>query len=221
MNNHSVRKAGNGGGERTERGGGDKRTRILDSAMRVFASKGFFGAKVSDIASEAGVADGTIYLYFKSKDDLLISLFEEQMQKVNATLEEAIASGKDAVDKLRRFVRAYFGLVESNRHATEVITIELRQSAKFMKEYENPRFGEFLKILAGVIGEGQRQGKIRSDVPAPVCARALFGMMDELALMWVTSRRDRDVDIRKIGDWLGDVVLQGIGTPGGEPPPRR
>src|SRR5215470_19377790 len=101
MNHHSVR-------DRDKRDrNGDKRERILGSAMRVFASKGFFGAKVSDIADDAGVADGTIYLYFKSKDDILISLFEQQMERVNATLNKAIEGDESPAEKLRRFIDAY------------------------------------------------------------------------------------------------------------------
>jgi TetR/AcrR family fatty acid metabolism transcriptional regulator len=196
MNGHSVR-------------GGDKRDRILQAAERVFASKGFYGAKVSDIAQVAGVADGTIYLYFRSKDDLLISLFEAQMDRVLFELRSAVAGGEDATEKLRRFIAAYLTMVEANRHAAEVITIELRQSAKFMKEYRNPKFAEFLKTLAAVIDEGQRQGRLRAEVPAPIAARTLFGALDELALMWVTSRGER-FDIRKVADWLGDVVLKGL-----------
>jgi len=196
MNGHSVR-------------GGDKRDRILQAAERVFASKGFYGAKVSDIAHVAGVADGTIYLYFRSKDDLLISLFEAQMDRVLAELRGAVADGEDATEKLRRFIAAYLTMVEANRHAAEVITIELRQSAKFMKEYRNPKFAEFLKTLAAVIQEGQQQGRLRAEVPAPIAARTLFGALDELALMWVTSRGER-FDIRKVADWLGDVVLKGL-----------
>lgn len=202
MNPHSVR------GATTAKGPG-KRERILSSAMRIFASKGFYGAKVADIAEDAGVADGTIYLYFRSKDDILISLFEEQMERVNAELARAMDAEVKASDKLRSFVRAYMDLVARNRHAAEVITIELRQSAKFMKEYRNPRFADFLKALAGVIDEGQRQGALRTDIPAPVAARALFGALDELALMWVTTRGDK-LDIRKVADWMCDLVLEGI-----------
>ena len=202
MNHHSVRGA-------LPKGGGDKRERILDAAMRVFAGKGFFGAKVSDIAEEAKVADGTIYLYFKSKDDLLIALFEEQMERVNLELGRTLAGEGRAPEKLRRFIRGYMDLVAKNRHAAEVITIELRQSAKFMKEYKNPRFAEFLKTLAGVIDEGQKKGHLRSDVPPQIAARALFGALDELALLWVTSRGDK-FDIRKVADWIGDLVLKGL-----------
>jgi TetR/AcrR family transcriptional regulator, fatty acid metabolism regulator protein len=200
MNNHSVR-------DRGEKG--DKRGRILQSAMRIFASKGFFGAKVSDIAEDAGVADGTIYLYFRSKDDLLISLFEEQMERVNSELLRAMEGSARAPEKLRSFIFAYMDLVAKNRHAAEVITIELRQSAKFMKEYRNPRFAEFLKLLAGVIDEGQRRGELKADMPAPLAARALFGALDEIALMYVTSRGDK-MDIRKAAAFLGDLVLQGL-----------
>src|SRR5688572_11241732 len=194
MNHHSARGA-------VPKGGGDKRERILDAAMRVFAGKGFFGAKVSDIAEEAGVADGTIYLYFKSKDDLLIALFEEQMERVNLELGRTLAGEGRAPEKLRRFIRGYMDLVAKNRHAAEVITIELRQSAKFMKEYKNPRFAEFLKTLAGVIDDGQKKGQLRPDIPPQIAARALFGALDELALLWVTSRGDK-FDIRKVADWI-------------------
>lgn len=208
MNPHSARgKAGTQ--PLAERG--DKRARILESALRVFASKGFFGAKVSDVAEEAGVADGTIYLYFKSKDDLLISLFEEQMSQVNAALLDATCGVEDPAEKLRRFVRTYVELVERNPHAAEVITIELRQSAKFMKQYANPRFADFLKFLAAIIEEGQTQGRLRADVPAPIAARALFGLLDELALVWV-SRKDK-LDIRKVSDWVCGLVLEGLERP--------
>jgi TetR/AcrR family fatty acid metabolism transcriptional regulator len=203
MNPHSVR------GEKGERDKGDKRERILASALKVFAQKGFFGAKVSDVAEAAGVAVGTIYLYFKSKDDLLISVFEQQMESIHAELGSAMAGGKDATDKLRRFVRAYIQLVQSNRHGTEVITIELRQSAKFMKEYQNPRFAEFLKLLASIIDEGQKTGKLRGDIPAPVAARALFGALDELALWWVSGKGEK-LEIHKVADWISDLVLEGL-----------
>src|SRR5512132_2077692 len=121
--------------DRPDRGdrGGDKRERILSAAERIFARHGFFAARVSEIAKDAGVADGTIYLYFKSKDDLLISLFESRMEQVNRTLEAAIASAGSPLEQLRAFIRAYLRLVHDEPAAAEVLTIELRQSSKFMK----------------------------------------------------------------------------------------
>src|SRR5512140_1368151 len=127
----------------------DKRERILDAAETIFARHGFFAAKVSDVAKEAGVADGTIYLYFKSKDDLLISLFERRMQQLNTALKAAIA-GKAPREQLRAFIRTHIQLVHDEPAATEVLTIELRQSSKFMKEYDNPEFVDFLRTLGSI-----------------------------------------------------------------------
>src|SRR3954470_18980999 len=128
----------------------DKRRLILDAAELIFARHGFFAAKVSDVAKEAGVADGTIYLYFKSKDELLISLFERRMQQLNTALKAAIA-GKSPREQLRAFIRTHIQLVHDEPAATEVLTIELRQSSKFMKEYDNPEFVDFLRTLGGII----------------------------------------------------------------------
>src|ERR1700749_4916826 len=135
MNNHSARaKAKSSGGRSTggsakgngsSKGNGTsagskktgapeagKRERILDAAVKVFAAEGFYNAKVSQIAQAAGVADGTIYLYFKSKDDLLIQLFEDRMERVNATLREALATEESAALRLKRVVRLHLELVE-------------------------------------------------------------------------------------------------------------
>src|SRR5215467_2574281 len=131
---------------RPDRDRADKRERILAAAERVFAKNGFFAARVSEIAKDAGVADGTIYLYFKSKDDLLISLFESRMKQVIEMLER-VTDGKPPVEALHAFIRAYLELIHDEPEAAEVLTIELRQSSKFMKEYANPQFADFLRML--------------------------------------------------------------------------
>src|SRR5438270_3437028 len=136
MNNHSSRHKGKDGANGRRAGKKEppaevgKRERILDAAIKVFAAEGFYNAKVSQIAHEAGVADGTIYLYFKSKDDLLINLFEDRMERVNANLREAIDTESSAIARLRRIVRLHLELVEQNRDMAEVISVELRQSSK-------------------------------------------------------------------------------------------
>src|SRR3954453_14365159 len=166
----------------------DKRKLILDAAELIFARHGFFAAKVSDVAKEAGVADGTIYLYFKNKDDLLISLFENRMQQVNAALRAAVGKSKRPIEQLRTFIRTYLQLVHDEPAAAEVLTIELRQSSKFMKEYENPQFADFLRLLGGIIAAAQDKNELDSSIPAHVAARMIFGVLDELALAWVLAR---------------------------------
>ena len=187
----------------------DKRERILAAAERIFARHGFFAARVSEIAKEAGVADGTIYLYFKSKDDLLISLFENRMKQVNDALRAAIAPCAPQ-DQLCAFIRAYLRLVHEEPAAAEVLTIELRQSSKFMKEYENPEFAEFLRLLGGIIAAGQQRGELDATIPAQVAARMIFGMLDELALSWVLSRKPKKFDIVRAADWVVALVSSGL-----------
>ena len=199
--------------------GGDKRERILGAAERIFARHGFFAAKVSDVAKDAGVADGTIYLYFKSKDDLLISLFERRMQQLNEALRVAIA-GKPPRDQLRAFIRTYLQLVHDEPAATEVLTIELRQSSKFMKEYENPWFAAFLRMLGGVIAAAQEAGELDTSIPAHMAARMIFGVLDELALAWILAKppfggatagtRPKKFDIVRAADWVITLVTTGL-----------
>ncbi len=197
-----------------------KRERILDAAVKVFAAEGFYGAKVSQIAAAAGVADGTIYLYFKSKDELLISLFEDRMDRVLATLREALAAPADgAVARLRRVIELHLELIEANPEMGEVITVELRQSAKFVREYDNPKFAEFLRLIAGAVADGQREGELRADVDPQLTARALFGALDEIALSWIVraprpagrpgAPRERG-KLRAAADQLATLFLHGL-----------
>lgn len=186
-----------------------KRARILDAAVKVFAQEGFYNAKVSQIAHEAGVADGTIYLYFKSKDDLLISLFEDRMEMVNSTLREALSSSESAVDRLKRVVKLHLDLVSENRNMAEVISVELRQSTKFIKEYANPKFGEFLRLIARAVHEGQERGELRKDVDPQLFSRALFGALDEIALAWLVKGRDR-IDLPRAATELGNLFIDGL-----------
>ena len=194
-----------------------KRERILDAAVKVFAAQGFYNAKVSQIAAAAGVADGT-NLYFKSKDELLISLFEDRMDRVLATLREALDPGTvgaptNAVSRLRRVIELHLELIEKNPEMGEVITVELRQSAKFIREYDNPKFAEFLRLIAGAIADGQQCGELRSDVDPQLTARAMFGALDEIALAWIVrAPRDRG-ELKRTAQQLGTLFLDGLRAP--------
>ena len=201
-----------------------KRERILDAAELIFARHGFFAAKVSDVAKEAGVADGTIYLYFKNKDDLLISLFERRMQQLNGGLKAAI-DGKPPREALRAFIHRYMEILADEPTATEVLTIELRSSTKFMKEYDNPEFADFLRMLGGIIADGQDRGDLDATIPSHIAARMIFGILDELALAWVLAKqpikssaisgpgagtRPKKFDIVRAADWVVALVTSGL-----------
>lgn len=169
----------------------NKHDQILEAAIKVFAKKGFYNAKVSEIAREANVADGTIYLYFKNKDDILISLFEEKMELIINEMKNELSKLEDPTQKIRAFVARHIQLVRDNKYLAEVIQIELRQSSKFMRRYVPIKFLEYLDIIGGIIEEGKQKGVFRSDVIPAVAKRALFGALDEMSLYWVLARKPK------------------------------
>jgi TetR/AcrR family fatty acid metabolism transcriptional regulator len=194
---------------RRQRGGGDKRDRILDAAVRVFARKGFYATRVSEVARAAGVADGTIYLYFKSKDALLVSLFEHRVERLLSFLSNALPEVATASEKLKRIIELQLGLLEGERDLAEVITVILRQSTKLMKEHAAPKFGAYLDVIAAVIAEGQAAGDMRKDVSPHLAARAIFGALDGIAMTWALGKADRG-GLSWASGQLAEIVLQGL-----------
>jgi len=189
-----------------------KHDRIIDAAVKTFAKKGFFNSKVSEIAREARVADGTIYLYFKNKDDILISLFEEKMDIIIKRLKATLAKEKDPVKKLKYFITLHLNLVEENRNLAEVIQVELRQSNKFMREYKGSKFLDYLNIISSVIREGQKQGVFRNDILPGIAKRALFGALDEMALHFVLTKKSK-YSLKETAEQMSHIFLGGLLAP--------
>lgn len=172
-------------------GSSDKYQKIIEAATSVFAQKGFHTAKISDIAKAAQVADGTIYLYFKSKDDLLISVFEYSIDLFIRTVEGAVRELDSPVEKLNAFIDIYFKLIKKYPELAQVIQLELRQSSKFMKEYTHTRFLAFLSIITEILEDGKRKRLFRADLNPHIVRRALFGAMDEIALEWLLMKKKK------------------------------
>lgn len=187
----------------------EKRERILEAAIKTFARKGFHQSRVTDIAQEAGVADGTIYLYFRNKDDVLISIFEEKMAAILARMREQLLPIEDPREKLHQFIAFHLTQMERQRSLAEIFQVELRLSHKFMKEYVPVRLSEYLDLLASIVKEGQDAGVFRDDVTPALIKRAIFGAMDELALNWVLTR-GRRWDLRRNAAELSGLFLRGL-----------
>lgn len=187
----------------------EKYFRIIQAATRIFARKGFYQAKVSEIAREAGVADGTIYLYFENKDDILISLFEEQMKAVLKNMRARVSILKSPVRRLEQFALGHLQLIEQNKDMAEIIQVELRQSSKFMKRYKNEQFARYLDLIAEIIRDGQAQGVFHPDVVPDLAKRAIFGALDEMSRYWVLSSR-RKYDIETAAKQISDYFLYGL-----------
>ncbi len=189
--------------------GEEKYRMILNAAKHVFAMEGFYNSKVSEIAREAHVADGTIYLYFKNKDDILISLFEEELNGIITSVKEKIKDITDPREKIIKFCDNHLTIVESDRDLAEVIQVELRQSNKFMREYKNKHFLAYLNIIADIISQGQEEGIFRDHLKPDICARVIFGSLDELSTYLVTSRRKR-FDVHEVAVLVGNSFLDGL-----------
>jgi TetR/AcrR family fatty acid metabolism transcriptional regulator len=187
----------------------EKYYRIINAATKIFAKKGFFQAKVSEIAKEAKVADGTIYLYFENKDSILISLFEEQMKRVLDDMREEISKETDAVKKIEKFALNHLKLIEQNKDVAEIIQVELRQSSKFMKEYKNEKFAEYLNLIGDIIQEGQEKGIFKKDIIPGIAKRAFFGALDEMSRFWVLSSR-RKYAIETAAKQISEYFLSGL-----------
>ncbi len=198
-------------GESTKaaRRGGDKRARILHAAVRVFAKKGFYATRVSEVAKAAGVADGTIYLYFRSKDELLVSLFEDRVTKLLTYLQDELPKLGSSSEKLRRVIELQLGLLEGERDLAEVITIIIRQSTKLLKEFAAPKFLAYLDVIAKVVADGQVSGEFRTDVSPHLVARATFGALDGIALTWALGKAEQGGLVRAAGQ-LAEITLRGL-----------
>lgn len=193
-------------------GGPAKRERILRAAIRIFSQKGFFNSKISEIARQAGVADGTIYLYFKNKDDLLISLFEEKMGEVVAHVRARVEAGGDALARLKIFIENHMSLLVREAGLIEVIQVELRQSNKFMKEYIPVKFLEYLDVISEILEAGKREGIFRPDLNVTLARRAIFGALDEISLAYVLSRK-RKYDPDAASAEIFGIFARGLAIP--------
>jgi len=167
----------------------DKREAILRAAVKVFASKGFFNSKVADIAREAGIADGTVYLYFKSKDEILHSVFDRAMDEFIAEGKREIAGIIEPDKRLQKIARLHLERLSADRDLAIVFQVELRGSTKFMEEFSASGFAGYLDIIRQTIADGQRQGVFRQDLKPIVCAKILYGALDEMVTNWILSKK--------------------------------
>jgi TetR/AcrR family fatty acid metabolism transcriptional regulator len=188
---------------------GDKRDAILRAATHVFARSGFFQSQVADVARVAGVAAGTVYLYFRSKDDLLVSIFERTMKEALAEGRAALEGVTDPAARLRRMARLHLERIGRDRDLAVVVQVELRQSIKFMERFSSTHLQDYLNLIRRTISDGQQAGVFRRDVDANVAAKVFFGALDEMATNWMLSRRK--YVLADQADAVADLLIGGLG----------
>jgi TetR/AcrR family fatty acid metabolism transcriptional regulator len=186
----------------------DKPQQIIEAAIRVFARNGYYNSRVSDIAREAGIASGTIYLYFKTKDEILVTLFRERMAAFVAQLRREIADEADPVARIRRLVGVHFAVLEQNPALAEVVQVELRQGHKFFRGASAHEVSAYFELIGSILEAGVAAGRFRPDLPVKVATKMLFGAMDQMATSWVLGKRGyRLVDA---ADAVATIFLKGV-----------
>jgi TetR/AcrR family fatty acid metabolism transcriptional regulator len=190
----------------------DKRRRILDAAVGVFARKGYFAARVSDVAKKAGVADGTIYLYFQDKQDILVRLFDEVMSVHVEEAREAVRALASAPERLQAIAERHLAVLGENRDLAVVFQVELRQSTRFMERFTASWLHDYFELLDEVMEQGQRDGTLRADVNRKLAAKMLFGALDETVTSWVLS--DKRYALKDLAAPVVDLFLRGAAVRG-------
>ncbi len=187
---------------------GNKKERILDAAVVEIAQRGFHQTTVARIAKRAGVADGTIYLYFKNKEEILFSLFERAMGRFIIESEAKLEKVASASEKLRQIIELHLTIVGQDRDQAIITQVELRHSLHFMGQLSRAQVGQYLGIIEKVVVQGQQDGEFRGNLDPVFAAKAVFGVLDEMATDWVLSHRNTRLE-SKVGV-VGDFILAGL-----------
>lgn len=186
----------------------NKREIIIDAAEKVFASKGYHNARISDVAKEANVAEGTIYLYFESKEDLLLAIFKDRMGKwVEGLKMELSKVSGSPIEKLRTIINSHFTTLYNNPRWAQLVQVELRACSVFMRGGSTPELREYIRVIEAVLEEGKREGLFDENLNIWVSARMLLGILDEFSTIWVLKKR---LDLPSLVDVVLDIYTKGI-----------
>ena len=189
----------------------EKRDALLRAAIDTFAARGYFNAQVADVARAAGLAAGTVYLYFRSKDDLLISIVERTMTAAIAEGRRGIETLAGAEPRLRSIAALHLDRLGRARALAIVFQVELRPSTKFMERFSTTKLREYLGIIRDVIASGQASGEFRKDVNPTFAAKLFFGMLDEMATNWILSKRK--YSLVSEANPIADLFIRGLSAP--------
>lgn len=188
-----------------------RRSEIVRAAVDVFAARGYFSARMREVAERAGVADGTLYLYFKGKEDLLVSILEEYAEAFLLRARRDCEGIDSPRDKLRRIVERHLVSLQNDRALAQIFQIELRHSRRFLRRVARGKVADYLNLLQEVVKEGQTQGVFRRDVPPELAARAIFGALDEQVTAWVLAAKPADLQAQV--EPLLKILLAGLAPP--------
>src|SRR5262249_9295014 len=189
-----------------------KAEELVDAYIRVLARNGYYNPRVSDLAREAGIASGTICLYFRTKDEILVTLFREKMAQWVALVRQEIAPERGAEAKIRRLVALHFAVLEGDPDLAEVVQVELRQGHKFFRGASAHEVSAYFDLIGSILHEGMATGQIRADLPVKIATKMLFGAMDQMATSWVLGKRG--YRLTETAEAVASIFLRGVSANG-------
>lgn len=185
---------------------------ILEAAVKVFARQGFYQSTVAQIAKEAGVADGTIYLYFKSKNDILVQFFNYRTKQVFDRFRAEVNKGDNSLAKLRNLIRRHLAEFQRDRDMAVVYQVETHQNSRLAESQIREMSKMYQDLVSDIVEAGQQEGNIRRDLYVGLVKRFILGAVDEVINTWLHS--EKEYDLVSMADPLVDLFIRGIGTSG-------
>ncbi|MFC4321013.1 TetR/AcrR family transcriptional regulator [Litchfieldia salsa] len=187
-----------------------KYKQIIDAAVIVIAENGYHQSQVSKIAKQAGVADGTIYLYFKNKEDILVSLFQEKLGAFIETIQEEINGKSFAADKLLTLIENHFSQLAADFHLAVVTQLELRQSNKELRHRINDVLKGYLVVVDSIIKSGIESGEFSEELDVRLARQMIFGTIDETVTTWVMN--EQRYDLVGLSKQVHHLLISGCGV---------
>lgn len=188
----------------------EKYHKILEAACKVFAEMGFHQSTISQIAKEAGVADGTIYLYFKNKNDILVQFYEYKTKQVFDRFREAVDQADTAVEKLRNLIRTHLNEFQKDPNMAMVYQAEVYQQRRKAKDSIKEMSKMYRDIITELIEQGQEEGSMRRNLYIGLVKRMVNGAVDEVINSWI--HQGRSYDLVSMADPLVELFIRGIGN---------
>lgn len=190
-----------------------RRLSILQAAIETFAQQGFVASRTRDIAARAGVAEGTIYLYFESKDELLLTAFRETVREFSASVERLLDDPRPFAERLTDFIESQFVQIERDPALASVLLFESRQSTKFYGGSVRDVLRSYATAVERLLQSGIERGEVRDDIDLPLARRLLIGSLEEVELNWLLSDRSRP--LTPLARRVAKTLVMGIGSPRG------
>ena len=183
---------------------------ILEAAVKVFARQGFYQSTVAQIAKEAGVADGTIYLYFKNKDDILVNFFQYKTKQVFERFRAEVNQAESSLDKLRNLIRRHLAEFQRDRDMAILYQVGTHQIERLAEDQIREMSKMYQDLISEIVEAGQQEGSIRKDLYVGLVKRFILGGVDEVINTWLHS--EREYDLVSMADPLVELFVRGIGT---------